>query len=107
MSHPLTETLWDAVVIGTGIGGGTLGRPLAEAGQKVLFVERGPAGPRSARNGLSEVFIPEARLARGLWPEPLHATVDRSGKRLLRAARGRAGGQFGVLRGHAGTARAA
>ncbi|ANT60167.1 glucose-methanol-choline oxidoreductase [Salipiger sp. CCB-MM3] len=76
MSHPLTETLWDAVVIGTGIGGGTLGRALAEAGQKVLFLERGPAGQRSARNGLSEVFIPEARLARGLWPEPLHATVD-------------------------------
>ncbi len=76
MSHPLTETRWDAIVIGTGIGGGTLGRALAEAGQKVLFLERGPAGQRVARNGLSEVFVPEARLARGLWPEPLHACVD-------------------------------
>ncbi|MCA0940369.1 GMC family oxidoreductase [Salipiger pacificus] len=76
MSHPLSETRWDAIVIGTGIGGGTLGRALAEAGQKVLFLERGPAGQRTARNGLSEVFVPEARLARGLWPEPLHARVN-------------------------------
>nr|WP_240989100.1 GMC family oxidoreductase [Salipiger mangrovisoli] len=72
----MTETRWDVIVIGTGIGGGTLGRALAEAGRKVLFIERGPAGQRAARNGLSEVFVPEARLARGLWPEPLHARVN-------------------------------
>ncbi|WP_353473406.1 GMC family oxidoreductase [Salipiger sp. H15] len=76
MTTAPSDTNWDTIVIGTGIGGGTLGRALAEAGQKVLFVERGPAGQRAARNGLSEVFVPEARLARGLWPEPLHATVD-------------------------------
>lgn len=67
---------WDCIVIGTGMGGGTLGRALAEAGWRVLFVEKGAAGQRQARNGLSEIFVPEARLARGLWPEPLHATVD-------------------------------
>lgn len=32
---------WDAIVIGTGIGGGTIGRRLAEAGLSVLFVEKG------------------------------------------------------------------
>ena len=77
MSHPAEDTLWDAIVIGTGIGGGTVGRALAEAGQKVLFLEQGAAGQRSERNGLSEIFVPEARIARGLWPEPLTATVDR------------------------------
>lgn len=70
------ETTWDVLVIGAGMGGGTLGRALAEAGQKVLFVEKGSAGLRSERNGLSEVFVPEARAARGLWPDPLHVSLD-------------------------------
>ena len=70
------EAEWDAVVIGTGIGGGTIGRALAEAGQKVLFLEKGLADVRSAENGLSEIFVPEARATRGLWPEPLSVTVD-------------------------------
>lgn len=67
---------WDAVVIGTGMGGGTLGRALAEARQKVLFLEKGQADVRSAENGLSEIFVPEARAVRGLWPEPLSVNVD-------------------------------
>lgn len=74
--NPALEEDWDAVIIGTGIGGGTLGRALAEAGQKVLFLEQGKAGLRSERNGLSEIFLPEARRARGLWPDPLHVTLD-------------------------------
>ncbi len=73
---PLFETEWDAVIIGAGMGGGTLGRALAEAGQKVLFVEKGPEGLRSERNGLTDVFVPEARAARGLWPDPLHVALD-------------------------------
>lgn len=70
------DTHWDAIVIGAGMGGGTLGRALAEAGQKVLFVEKGAPGLRSERNGLTEVFVPEARAARGLWPDPLHVSLD-------------------------------
>lgn len=34
---------WDCLVIGTGIGGGTLGHALAAAGRDVLFVEKGRA----------------------------------------------------------------
>lgn len=76
MTHPAADIDWDAIVIGTGVGGGTAGRALAEAGQKVLFLERGQAGHRAERNGLSDIFVPEARLARGLWPDPLIARVN-------------------------------
>ncbi|MBS0446956.1 MAG: GMC family oxidoreductase [Proteobacteria bacterium] len=38
---------WDAIVIGTGVGGSTLGYRLAQAGWRVLFCERG----RSHLNG--------------------------------------------------------
>lgn len=73
----LLRASWDVVVIGTGMGGGTLGRALAEAGQKVLFVEKGPAGHRREETPLShEIFVPEARLARGFWPAPMRARVD-------------------------------
>lgn len=76
MTHPALGQDWDAVVIGTGMGGGTIGRALAEAGMKVLFLEKGRADHRSAENGLSEAFVPEARLLRGLWPEPMRVTLD-------------------------------
>ncbi|WP_425071546.1 GMC oxidoreductase [Sagittula sp. S175] len=72
----IADVEWDAIVIGTGIGGGTLGRWLAEAGQRVLFLEKGLADARSAENGLSETFVPEARAVRGLWPDPLTVEVD-------------------------------
>ncbi|MGD9645774.1 MAG: GMC oxidoreductase [Pirellulales bacterium] len=35
------DVIWDAIVVGTGMGGGTLGAALAQAGWRVLFVERG------------------------------------------------------------------
>ena len=34
-------SIWDAVVVGTGMGGATFGYALAKAGRRVLFVERG------------------------------------------------------------------
>ena len=73
----LLRASWDVIVIGTGMGGGTLGRALAEAGQKVLFVEKGPAGHRREETPLShDIFVPQARLARGLWPAQVRARVD-------------------------------
>ncbi len=39
MSELLRQS-WDVVVMGTGMGGGTLGRALAEAGKRVLFIEK-------------------------------------------------------------------
>lgn len=73
----LPDQNWDVIVIGTGIGGGTVGRALAEAGKKVLFVEKGPRGHRRERTPLShDIFVPEARLARGLWPARMRGIVN-------------------------------
>ena len=40
-SNDLERQRWDAVIIGTGIGGATIGHALARAGKRVLFFERG------------------------------------------------------------------
>ena len=77
MSIELLNQDWDAVIIGTGMGGGTIGRALAEGGMRVLFIEKGPAGYRSERQALhGEVFTPQARHLRGFWPVPMRAKVD-------------------------------
>lgn len=71
------DQVWDVIVIGTGMGGGTIGRRLSERGLSVLFVERGPAGLRAEEHSLqADIWNHEARLVRGFWPEPLQAHVD-------------------------------
>ncbi|MBM1220398.1 GMC family oxidoreductase [Ponticoccus sp. SC2-23] len=71
---------WDCIVIGTGIGGGTAGRALAEAGQRVLFIEKGTAGHRTEETPLdSTITDPFARSVRGFWPDTVSARLD--GKR--------------------------
>ncbi len=76
MSHPASDKVWDVIVIGTGMGGGIIGRALAEAGKKVLFLEQGAAPLPNEERALSETPLPEARLVRGLWPTPLHVTLN-------------------------------
>lgn len=77
MTGGIREATWDVIVIGTGMGGGIAGRRLAEAGLRVLFVEKGPAGPRGERVSLDPgVVDPAARLARGFWPAPMEALLD-------------------------------
>lgn len=39
---------WDVIVVGTGVGGATLGHALARQGKRVLFCERGGARTRDA-----------------------------------------------------------
>ena len=72
-----TQKIWDVIVIGTGMGGGPIGRALAEAGLSVLFLEKGPMGAQAEEQSLdSEVFDPVARLVRGYWPKPMKAVVN-------------------------------
>ncbi|MDI6025819.1 GMC family oxidoreductase [Corticibacterium sp. UT-5YL-CI-8] len=75
-SDPSTK-IWDVIVVGTGIGGGTIGRRLAERGLSVLMVEKGPYGLPSEQHYLdTEMQNPAARLLRGFWPKPVTSTID-------------------------------
>lgn len=77
MSEAILTGQWDCIVIGTGIGGGTAGRALAEAGKRVLFVEKGPAGHRREETRLdAAIEDPVARMVRGFWPEPARARIN-------------------------------
>ena len=75
-----TSKVWDVIVIGAGMGGGIVGRRLAEAGLSILYVEKGPLGYRREQQDLDVITTdPVARLMMGAWPRPIIATVD--GKR--------------------------
>lgn len=68
---------WDLIVVGTGMGGGTLGRALAEKGWSVLFLEKGRRGFRAEQQALNPLITdPVARLVRGCWPEMVSSTID-------------------------------
>lgn len=80
------EILWDAVVIGAGMGGSTVGYALARKGLKVLFLERGSAQtlfPESLQEGRLKRLLGlerrEERLAAtGGWPHQI--TMMRGGQ---------------------------
>ena len=85
------DTHWDAVVIGTGMGGATAGYELARQGHRVLFLEKGPflhADYPAAPSGLhtrivgfgegpgdGERTISDS-LAEGLWPHRARASTN-------------------------------
>lgn len=58
---------WDAVVIGTGMGGGTLGYELARRGRRVLYLEKGKSNlfpeDHAVRGGFAEESFDIARLS--------------------------------------------
>jgi choline dehydrogenase-like flavoprotein len=75
-----TSREWDVVIVGTGVGGATVGWELAARGLSVLFLEKGSRVTPSA--DASEPSTPAARLARGHWPHPVsqqraHGECDR------------------------------
>jgi len=73
----LSDHEWDLIVIGTGVGGATLGRAMAEKGWTVLFLEKGRKGFRAEHQTLSPLIAgTEARLVRGFWPEKVSGKVD-------------------------------
>ncbi|MBU9763054.1 GMC family oxidoreductase [Mycobacterium sp. TNTM28] len=56
--------VWDVIVVGTGMGGGTLGHRLARSGRRVLFVEKGrstlPGAPGTIRAAMPELAEPNS-----------------------------------------------
>jgi choline dehydrogenase-like flavoprotein len=80
------DILWDAVIVGAGMGGSFLGWSLARQGLSVLFLERGRAVDPSAglarKSRLERLLSSEAvaadLAARGVWNRRI--TVDRNGR---------------------------
>ena len=72
MSNP-----YDAIIIGTGAGGGPLALTLARAGKRILILERGPFLPQEKLNwSTSAVFMANRYHTRETWQDkdgkPLH-----------------------------------
>jgi choline dehydrogenase-like flavoprotein len=60
---------WDVIVIGSGIGGATVARHIAQDGLKVLILEKGRRVPATIDQ--EEHTSPNERVARGWWPMPV------------------------------------
>jgi choline dehydrogenase-like flavoprotein len=68
---------FDAIIIGTGAGGGTLALHLAQAGKRILILERGPFMPQEKLNwDTSAVFLANRYHTKEVWLDqegkPLH-----------------------------------
>jgi choline dehydrogenase-like flavoprotein len=60
---------WDVIVIGSGVGGATVARHIAQQGLKVLILEKGRRVPAAIDQ--NEHTSPDERVARGWWPMPV------------------------------------
>jgi choline dehydrogenase-like flavoprotein len=63
-----SRQLWDSIIVGTGVGGATVGQALARRGLNVLFLERGARVDLAAATPGTTT---QTRLARGWWPHPI------------------------------------
>src|SRR5271163_5132654 len=74
------HVVWDVIVVGTGMGGGTLGYWLARSGRRVLFVEKGrstlPGVPGTIRSSMPEFAEPRA----GRSAEAYYDALARAGR---------------------------
>lgn len=74
------RVVWDVIVVGTGMGGGTLGYSLARSGRRVLFVEKGrstlPGTPGTIRSSMPETAVPMA----GRSAKAYHDALARAGR---------------------------
>lgn len=72
--------MWDVIVVGTGMGGGTLGYSLARSGRKVLYVEKGRStlagAPGTIRAAPPEVAEPLAIRS----PDAFYDVLARAGR---------------------------
>ncbi len=65
-----TQPRYDAIIIGTGAGGGTLAYHLARAGKRILVLERGPFLPREKDNwNTAAVFLDNRYHTAEVWTD--------------------------------------
>jgi choline dehydrogenase-like flavoprotein len=102
---------YDAIIIGTGAGGGTLALHLAQAGKNILILERGPFMPQEKLNwDTSAVFLDNRYHTRETWQDkdgkdlhPQQAYFVGGQTKVYGAAMFRMRAQdFGVIQHHGG-----
>ena len=70
---------YDAIIIGTGAGGGTLAFHLAQAGKRILILERGPFLPQEKLNwDTSAVFLDNHYHTKDVWLDKNDQPVTRT-----------------------------
>lgn len=74
MTLESVDDVWDVVVIGSGMGGATVALELAQAGFKVLVLERGKRV--SSPTTLADGRLDGAPMDQGWWPEPITLIQD-------------------------------
>jgi len=72
--------MWDVIVVGTGMGGGTLGYQLARSGHKVLFVEKGRSTLPGTRGTIRAAMPEEAEPRAGRSAEAFYDALARAGR---------------------------
>ena len=91
----------DVIVVGTGMGGSTVGFALARLGRRVLFLEKGLLRFGGADRGdgcpcPDAEDSPEARLRRGWWPHPIVGRTDAGCMKIFGTQGCGSGGTSGV-----------
>lgn len=69
-------TEWDVVIVGAGMGGAASAYSLANAGHKVLLLEKGMENPASEDTIAAEIIDPAERIQSGRWPTKITGVVD-------------------------------
>jgi len=67
---------WDVVIVGSGMGGGTLAYSLVNANKRVLLIEKGKNNIVHSEGVEVEDHSVDGRLDNGKWPEKLTAVID-------------------------------
>jgi choline dehydrogenase-like flavoprotein len=55
------QTDYDYIIIGTGVGGGTLAYALRDSGARILLIERGDYLPQEPENWMPEAVFDQGR----------------------------------------------
>ena len=78
--------VWDLIIVGTGMGGATVGYALAQKKLSVLFLEKG--GIVATGQNENTVNTPASRIQNGWWPQPFSQTNPEGRHKQIYAAIG-------------------